>query len=248
LDNGETAAIAGTLPSAKALTYSLSDPAADLLAKDLRFHAQGISFQVLQKGQTRGLDVNIQMPGAHNVSNALAALAAATSQGHSLQAAAQALESFQGIKRRLELIGTANGVTIIDDFAHNPDKITASLATLHGFPGRLLVMFQPHGFGPLRLMKEQFIDCFADGLNEQDTLIMPEPVYYGGTVDRSVGSQSIATGIQSRNRNVFALSDREACGKKILEIVQKGDRVVIMGARDDTLSDFAREILRDLAL
>ncbi len=248
LDNGETAAIATDLPSAKSITYSLGDPAADLLAKDLRPHAQGISFQVVEKGQANGHEVNIQMPGAHNVSNALAALGAAISQGISLAAAAEALGDFQGIKRRLELIGSTNGVTIIDDFAHNPDKITASLATLHDFPGRLIVMFQPHGFGPLRLMKEQFIDCFATGLNEQDTLIMPEPVYYGGTVDRSVGSESIATGILLRNRKVFALQDREACGKKILGIVQKGDRVVIMGARDDTLSDFAREILRDIAL
>ena len=67
------------------------------------------------------------------------------------------------------MVGSANGVTVIDDFAHNPDKIAATLATLHAFPGRLLVMFQPHGFGPLRLMKDAFIDCFARELRRQRT-------------------------------------------------------------------------------
>ena len=78
-----------------------------------------------------------------------------------LHDAAQRSSSFSGIKRRFERVGAANGVTVIDDFAHNPDKIAATLATLHAFPGRLLVMFQPHGFGPLKLMKDAFIDCFA---------------------------------------------------------------------------------------
>ena len=102
-----------------------------------------------------------------------------------------ALERFSGIRRRLETVGTASGVTVIDDFAHNPDKIAASLATLHDFPGRLLVMFQPHGFGPLKLMKDDFIACFGENLREDDVLIMPEPVYFGGTVDRSVTTADI---------------------------------------------------------
>jgi UDP-N-acetylmuramate--alanine ligase len=59
----------------------------------------------------------------------------------------------------MDVLGTANGVTVIDDFGHNPDKIAATLETLHAFPGRLLVMFQPHGFRPLKLMREGFIDA-----------------------------------------------------------------------------------------
>ena len=90
------------------------------------------------------------MPGEHNVSNALAALSAARAYGLVAAATPQRRsKGFSGTKRRLEVVGTAGGVTVIDDFAHNPDKITATLNTLHAFPGRLLIMFQPHGFGPL---------------------------------------------------------------------------------------------------
>ena len=81
------------------------------------------------------LRVNLKVPGRHNVSNALAALAAANAVGVPLEDAARALEGFKGVRRRLEVVGTANGVTVIDDFAHNPDKIAATLATLHDFPG-----------------------------------------------------------------------------------------------------------------
>jgi len=146
----------------------------------------------------------------------------------------------------MELVGTADGVTVIDDFAHNPDKITASLSTLHEFEGRLLVMFQPHGFGPLKLMRDQFIDCFAANLGDEDVLIMPEPVYYGGTTDRSVSSGDITAGIAAKGRNATAFASREECGSRLLELARPGDRIVIMGARDDTLSEFAADQLEKL--
>jgi UDP-N-acetylmuramate--alanine ligase len=131
-------------------------------------------------------------------------LSGARACGVSLPAGAQALGSFSGIKRRFERVGVANGVTVFDDFAHNPDKIAATLTTLHAFPGRLLVLFQPHGFGPLKLMKDAFIDCFAQNLRDGDVLVMPEPLYYGGTVQRVVTSEDIARGIAARHREAFA--------------------------------------------
>jgi UDP-N-acetylmuramate--alanine ligase len=187
--------------------------------------------------------VRLAVPGRHNVANALAALGAARACGVALADAAQALGSFAGTRRRLELVGTANGITVIDDFAHNPDKIAATLATLHDFPGRLLIMFQPHGFGPLRLMKDAFIDGFARDLRDGDILVMPDPVYFGGTVDRSVTSRDIVDGVQARGRAAYAFADRALCGDKLAELARPGDRVVVMGARDDTLSQFAGELL-----
>ena len=143
-------------------------------------------------------------------------------------------------------VGTAGGVTVIDDFAHNPDKIAATLQTLHGFPGRLLVMFQPHGYGPLRLMGDDLAAGFAADLAEGDVLLMPEPVYFGGTVDRSVGSRAVAGRIAAAGRQAEALPDRAACGERLLALVRPGDRIVVMGARDDTLSVFARGLLERL--
>jgi UDP-N-acetylmuramate--alanine ligase len=137
-------------------------------------------------------------------------------------------------------------VTVIDDFAHNPDKIAATLSTLHDFPGRLLVMFQPHGFSPLRKMRNEFIDCFAQNLKNDDVLVMPEPVYFGGTTTRDVTSADIAAGIRAAGREALALADRDACGKKLLALAKPGDRIVVMGARDDTLTTFAQELLKSL--
>ena len=107
-------------------------------------------------------------------------------------------------------------------------------------------MFQPHGFGPLRKMKTGFIASFSEGLAEGDVLLMPDPVYFGGTVDRTVSSPDIITGIAANGRQAEAHTDRAACGDRLLELAQPGDRIIIMGARDDTLSEFAAEILERL--
>src|SRR5262245_29773272 len=137
------------------------------------------------------IEVDLKVPGLHNVANALAALGAAKACGVALAVAAAYLGEFSGIRRRLEVVGTANEITVFDDFAHNPDKISATLETLHAFPGRLLLMFQPNGYGPIRLMSHALVDCLAKRLLDEDVLVMPEPVYFGGTVDRSVGSEDI---------------------------------------------------------
>ena len=193
------------------------------------------------------MPVRLRVPGRHNVSNALAAIGAARAAGFSLQEAADALAMFEGISRRLDVVGTTNGITVIDDFAHNPDKITATLATLHDFPGRLLVMFQPHGFRPLRLMKDQFIEVFARHLKHDDELLMPEPVYFGGTTDRSVSSVDIVRGVEAAGRHAHVFADRAACGDWLVATAALGDRIIVMGARDDTLSQFAADVLTRLA-
>ncbi len=237
LDNIETAALAVK----HAITYSLNDAGARLVGSRIVPAPDGVSFDVREGGMA--VAVRLKVPGRHNVSNALAALGAARAIGVPLGEAAEALGTFQGIKRRLEIVGTANGITVIDDFAHNPDKIAATLATLHDFPGRLLVMFQPHGFGPLKLMKDGFIEVLAQNLGRDDVLVMPEPVYFGGTVDRAVSSGDIVRGVAAAGRQAFAFAGREQCGEKILALAKPGDRIVVMGARDDTLSQFANELL-----
>ncbi len=245
LDNEETARIAAARGTG-CITYSLKAGKADLSACNIRPEPFGVSFDVVASEANISASVALNMPGRHNVSNALAAIAAASASGVTVTDAAQALSSFEGVKRRLEFVGEGDGVTVIDDFAHNPDKITASLKTLHEFPGRLLVMFQPHGYGPLKKMKAEFIACFTDNLNTDDILFMPQPVYYGGSVDRSVSSADIAQGVVAASRNAEALPDRDACGARLLECARPGDRIIIMGARDDTLSTFAAGLVEKL--
>ena len=244
LDNPETAALAQTLPPGKAITFGLGEEAADLSAHDLEALPAGMRFTLEADGTRRPVTLNV--PGAHNVANALAALGAVRALGVPTDQAVAALETFAGIRRRMEVVGSANGITVLDDFAHNPDKIAATLKTLHAFPGRLLILFQPHGFGPLKLMKDDFVDGFVGLMREEDVLLMPEPVYYGGTTDRSVGSDDIASGVRAAGRQAEALADRAACGDRIVELARPGDRIVVMGARDDTLSTFAAELLARL--
>ena len=246
LDDPESAALAAGLESGAAITFSLDDPSADLLASDLAPAPDGIAFKVTERETGDSAEVRLQVPGAHNVANALAALGAARVLGLGLHEAAAALGGFSGLRRRLEAVGTAGGVTVIDDFAHNPDKLAATLATLHAFPGRLLLMFQPHGFGPLRKMKEPLIESFVANLRVDDVLTMPDPVYYGGTVDRSVSSKDIIDGVVAGGRTAEAFAERAACGERLLELARPGDRIVVMGARDDTLALFAAELVEKL--
>lgn len=247
LDNEETAALAAGPGEGKSITYSLTNPAARLVGGTPAQAPDGVEISLADQHTGDMARLALQVPGLHNVANAMAAVAVGLALGLTLEKAAEALGQFTGIRRRMDVVGTRNGVTVIDDFAHNPDKLTATLDTLHAFDGRLLLMFQPHGFGPLRLMKQEFIDVFAGRMSEADVLVMPEPVYYGGTVDRSVSTADVIAGIAARGRNAEAFPDRAACGDRLLALARPGDRIVVMGARDDTLSVFAAELLERLA-
>ncbi len=237
LDDDETRLLAAVLPAERLRTYSLRDEAADLFVPEIVEEEFAVSFEVA------GVAVRLQVPGRHNVENALAALAACEAIGIGITQAARALAGFTGLRRRFELVGRAGGVTVLDDFGHNPDKIAATLRTLHAFPGRLLLFFQPHGFGPLRTMKNELIATFAQGMAADDLLIMPDPVYYGGTTDRSVGSGDIVAGVRDLGRNAEHVPDRAACAERLAAAARPGDRIVVMGARDDTLTQFAEDIL-----
>jgi UDP-N-acetylmuramate--alanine ligase len=242
-DNREVAAL--TPRAALTMTYGL-DAKADLGAATIRLEPFGVSFTASDRLSGARADVTLRVPGRHNVSNALAAIAAAVAAGVRFDDAARALGQFEGVRRRFELVGEAAGVAVIDDFGHNPDKIAATLKTLHDFPGRLLVMFQPHGFGPLKKMRAELIATFADHLTADDFLLMPEPVYFGGTTDRSVSSGDIVAGVRAAGKNADACTTREECGKRLLDLAKRGDRIIVMGARDDTLTVFAEELVAAL--
>ncbi len=240
LDDDETRLLAAVLPPEKVVTYSLVDERADLFGTNVSEEPFAISFRI------GDLPVRLQVPGRHNAENALAALAAAQAAGVPLAEAAEALSGFTGLRRRFEKVGEANGVTVIDDFGHNPDKIAATLRTLHAFPGRLLLFFQPHGFGPLRTMKDELIATFAEEMAADDLLVMPDPVYHGGTTDRSVGTADIVDGIAARGRTAEHIPERAQCAQRLAGLARPGDRIVVMGARDDTLTQFAEDILTRL--
>ncbi len=234
--NADSAEVMALKPEG-AITYSLGGAKADLVASDIAERPDGVDFAV------NGLPVSLQVPGRHNVANAMAALGAAIAAGVALADAACALSGFTGLRRRLEHVGTQKGVTVIDDFGHNPDKIAATLSALHAFPGRLLIFFQPHGYGPLRLMGAELAATFCTYMQDGDQLFVCDPVYFGGTVDRSIGSDTLVAMVGSAAHHIAA---RAACGDALVAAAKPGDRIIIMGARDDTLSQFARDLLAGL--
>ena len=192
--------------------------------------------------------LRLNMPGRHNLSNALAAIAGAAASGVPIAAAVEALAGFDGLARRFDIVGTTHAaITVIDDFGHNPEKCAATLRTMRAHPGRILAFFQPHGYGPLRQMGEELAQTFVTELGDDDRLLMCDPVYFGGTVDRSVGSERIVSMVQMAGGNAEYVPERKAVEDRLVADARPGDRIVIMGARDDTLSQFARRVFERLS-
>ncbi|WP_225007635.1 glutamate ligase domain-containing protein [Novosphingobium percolationis] len=214
----------------------------DFHASEFEDLPAGSRFKLEHAGQS--YTVCLRVPGQHNASNALAAIAAANAAGIPVADAVAAMETFTGLARRFDVVGTsAAGVTVIDDFGHNPEKVAATLATLKAHPGRVIAFFQPHGYGPLRQMGAELAEVLATRLGSEDIAILCDPVYFGGTVDRSVGSERIVGLIEAHGGQAEHIASRADCADRIVTLARPGDRVVVMGARDDTLSLFARDIL-----
>jgi UDP-N-acetylmuramate--alanine ligase len=247
LDDPEAAALAPEYTPW--LGYGIRNPSGEIgvvegsiVERPLTIEAEVID---RRDGSTHRL--SLAVPGRHNLSNALAAIAAACALGVPVADAVAALGSFVGLARRFEIVGTSpSGITVIDDFGHNPEKCAATLRTLKAHPGRVIAFFQPHGYGPLRQMGAELAETFARLLGPEDVTILCDPVYFGGTTDRSEGSERIVRLIGEAGGQAEYIPSRGDCATRIAALARPGDRVVIMGARDDTLSLFASDLLRRL--
>ncbi|MHA6317176.1 glutamate ligase domain-containing protein [Altererythrobacter sp. CAU 1778] len=239
------------LPHARrALTFGIDQPRAQIGIVEGSI-ADGPVLQaamVIDRHDDSEHPLTLNLPGRHNLSNALAAIAGAVAAGVPTAQAVAALAGFEGLARRFDIVGTSlGGVTVIDDFGHNPEKCAATLRTLKAHPGRVIAFFQPHGYGPLRQMGEELAETFARELGPDDVTIMCDPVYFGGTVDRSEGTERIVKLIEDEGGRAEHIASREDCGARMVELAKPGDRIVVMGARDDTLSEFAKDVLARLA-
>lgn len=243
-DNAEAWALAQTLPAERVTGYGIGQ-VADLRADAVALAPFSTRFAISWRGEAQG-NVSLQVPGLHNVSNALAAIGAAHAAGVPLADAIRAIEGFAGLKRRFERVGEAGGVVVIDDFGHNPEKIAATIDTLRAVPGRLLLMFQPHGYGPLRVMRHELVAMFAEKLGTEDLLVLPDPVYHGGTANREVGSADITADLLAAGVRAKHIPLRNAAAAALVAEAEPGDRIVLMGARDDTLSILATDIVAQL--
>lgn len=207
--------------------------------RDCRFEADTTSFSV------GGESCTVPFPGHHMLENALAAILSCTEAGVPLATATRALATFPGVGRRHELVGQSRGVVVYDDFAHNPAKVEAAIAAAHlvAGDGRVLAIFQPHGYGPLRFLIDDFADAFAKALRPGDQFWL-SPVYdAGGTADRTISSADLARKLSERGVEVEAPATRESIPALVAAKARSGDVVYSMGARDPELPSFAQALL-----
>jgi UDP-N-acetylmuramate--alanine ligase len=236
----DDATLAGVMPRVgrPIMTYGLSS-AADVRAVNVRRNGLQTQFDVVRSGSpVRGaigapLAVTLNLPGTHNVSNALAAIAVATELGIEDAAIAGALAAFQGIDRRLQHVGDvtlgSGSVTIVDDYGHHPTEVAASLEALrHGYPGRRLVLaFQPHRYTRTR----DLIDDFARVLSQADVLLVTEVYSAGEAPISGADGRAICRAVRSRGQvePVF-VENVERLGQALQDLIRAGDVVVTMGA------------------
>src|SRR5260221_12258280 len=145
-----------------------------------------------------------------------------------------------GVARRFQSLGRAGGVEVVDDFAHNPAKIEAAIATARARARRVLAVYQPHGFGPTRFLRPDFVRTFAGSLSPEDRLWMLEIFYAGGTAQRDFSAADIVAEIAALGRRAEFAPAREWLGARGAAQARAGDLVVGMGGRGSSLTDLAR--------
>ena len=190
--------------------------------------------------------LDLPQPGVHNLENAAAAAAVASTLGVAPPAIADALATFPGVARRFEVIGTtARGVRVVDDYAHNADKVRAAISTAQA-GGRVVAVFQPHGFGPARFLRPELAELLPRLLRSQDRFCYAEIFYAGGTVAKDISSRDLAADLPPRLRAGYA-EDHAAVVQWVAGEAEPSDTVLIMGARDPDLPNLARTIYAALA-
>ena len=222
-------------------TFSISDSSASFYASNITAIPEGTLYTY------DNIQYKLNLIGSFNVLNAMCAIACCSLLGISPHTSCEILSTFLGTKRRLEVLGkTSSNITIIDDFAHNPDKVNASTSALRSYNGRLLIMFQPHGFSPMRLMGKEIIDSFAKHLSFEDVLLIPEIFFAGGTVKRDISSLDLVNYGNEKGLNAIFFDTRDQLKQYLLEIAKPNDRIVLMGARDNSITDMGYELLEKL--
>ncbi|MDR2693846.1 MAG: Mur ligase domain-containing protein [Chitinispirillales bacterium] len=190
-----------------------------------------------------GAAMTLPLPGAHNASNLLAALCVCKHLGCGDRHLSEAVANYMGVDRRFAVTRTNKGVAVIDDFAHNPEKLRAAVSAAKQLAGRIVAVYQPHGFGPTRFLKNEYAAAFKDVLKPADTLCLL-PIYYaGGTAVKDIESKDIIELMGGVPFKAVAVNNRDDAVNIIKESTHPGGAVLLMGARDPSLSGFARRIV-----
>lgn len=197
-----------------------------------------LSFKVL------GEDFQMNAIGQHSVENATAAIAVAHQIGVDLKTAAKSLATYEGIYRRHQILGKKKEIWVIDDYAHNPAKCAASIKACQPLTDRVVAWFQPHGYGPTRFLRKDFVEEISKVLRLNDEIWMSEIFYAGGTAVKDISANDLIQDILKEGKKAFFVEDRNEILNQV-DLKEK-DVLLLMGARDPSLEKFSLEIFEKL--
>jgi len=206
------------------------------------FHQKGpmIAFYV------EGHSFVVHSPGKHTMENAMAALAVSHSLGIQWEVCADALRHYEGIYRRHQVYGEKNGVILVDDFAHNPVKCARSIEACHPFAKKCIAWFQPHGYAPTRFLRHDFVTEIAKVMRPQDEIWMSEIYYAGGTAVKDISASDLIEDLKALGVNAYFVADRNELIKTMRPHFTPSTTLLLMGARDPSLGDFAKQVWSEL--
>ncbi len=237
-DHPEVQALVGRITDRRVVTYGFNAQA-DIRAENLTYKNGIAHFDIALQNQDMAIKgCTLPMPGDHNVSNALAAVAVARHLGMKTVEIRDALAAFAGVNRRFTRVGTVNGVTIIDDYGHHPVEIAAVLkAARQSSTGRVIAVHQPHRYSRLSSLFEDFCSCFndADIVGITDVFAAGEDPIPGASRD------DLVAGLKTHgHRHAVAIADENALAELVRDNARPGDIVVCLGA--GTITTWANDL------
>lgn len=217
------------------ITFSIDNPS-DYKADSIVYKPFNTDFSL------NGIKFELSIPGRYNLYNAISCIAILSEMGIPLKDIAGILHEFKGIDRRFDIHLKNGKKLVIDDYAHNPHKIASLMQTVEKIADKICYIFQPHGFAPTKMMKNEYIAVFSENLRNSDCLILLPIFYAGGSINKDISSHDLAEGIRKSGRCIEAVRDRNEAFLKC----ENYNACIVMGARDETLSDFAKEVAKRL--
>ncbi len=184
--------------------------------------------------------------GQHSVENATAAVAVAHQIGVDLKTCAESLKKYEGIYRRHQILGQKNGVWVIDDYAHNPAKCAASIKACQPLAEKVVAWFQPHGYGPTRFLRKDFVEEISTSLRENDEIWMSEIFYAGGTAVKDISANDLIKDIQAKGKKAYFVENRNEFLNEVRSSLSNNSVLLLMGARDPSLEKFCKELYEKL--
>ena len=236
-------------------SHSLAKKLSQNIKSDFSIDEKFAAKYISRNFQQEGLDIKFSIDnspftihalGRHNMENAVAAVTVANQIGVDLGVCAAALKNYEGIYRRSQVYGIKNGVWLIDDYAHNPVKCAASIMACQPVAKKVIAWFQPHGYAPTKFLRNDFVDEIANALRPTDEIWMSEIFYAGGTTTKDISSNDLVKDLIAKGANAFFVENRDALVSSIRSHLTDNCVLLLMGARDPSLEQFAKQVWNEL--